>query len=212
MDPSPRVARVLCYAVCMHLIGVDEAGRGALAGPVCVGVVLMPKDFDWREVFGLITKRGEPKVRDSKQLSAQQREVLYEYIAAHTQLRHAHALVDATIIDAIGIVNATHEAAAMAVSQLSVAPDNVSVLLDAGLKLSARWTQQSFVRGDETVPVIALASMIAKVTRDRYMDALATTHTAYGFDQHKGYGTAHHRKAIRTLGQIAGIHRNSFVH
>ena len=193
-------------------IGVDEAGRGALAGPVCVGTVLVPEDFDWREAFALITRRGEPRLRDSKKLSAQQREVLHEFITTHGRLKHAHALVDSRTIDAIGIVNATHEAASVAVSMLGISEGRVKVLLDAGLKLSARWDQESFIRGDERIPPIALASIIAKVSRDRHMDELGTTHTGYGFEQHKGYGTLDHRRAIHSHGLIAGIHRASFVH
>jgi len=193
-------------------IGVDEAGRGALAGPVSVGAVLYPEDFDWREAFLLITKRGEPRLRDSKQLSAQQRETLYVYITAHARLRHAHALVSAESIDTIGIVNATHEAAALAIGKLGTEPGEASVLLDAGLRAPAKWGQESFVKGDERIPAIAFASIVAKVSRDRHMEALAISHAPYGFDAHKGYGTAAHRLAIRTHGFLPTVHRRSFVH
>ena len=199
-----------------YQIGIDEAGRGALAGPVCVGVVLMPETFEWREVFALITKRGAPKLRDSKQLTAQQREILYEYITAHGSLRHAHALVEADAIDAIGISNAAREAAAIALRAI-VAPwegqtfPKARVLLDAGLSVSAEWEQESFVKGDERIPVIALASIIAKVSRDRHMDQLALTHQGYGFEQHKGYGTRAHYQAIHAQG-VSNQHRRTFVH
>lgn len=193
------------------LIGIDEAGRGALAGPVCVGAVLYPSDFDWREVFSLITKRGVPKLRDSKQLSAQQRGILFEYLAAHARLRHAHALVSAESIDTIGIVNSTHEAAAIAISELGSAPERVHVLLDAGLHVPQKWTQESFIRGDENIPAIAFASIIAKVSRDRYMEELAESHTAYGFEGHKGYGTQAHMLAIRKHGMLPFIHRKTFL-
>ena len=193
-------------------IGVDEAGRGALAGPVSVGAVLLSEDFDWKEAFALVTRRGVPKLRDSKKLSAQQRDTLFDYIAAHGRLRHAHAFVDSATIDQIGIVNATHEAASVAVTSLGISSGRVKVLLDAGLRLSGEWDQESFVRGDENVPVIALASVVAKVCRDRYMDELGSSHARYGFEQHKGYGTLDHRRAIHSHGLIAGIHRTSFVH
>ncbi|HWO07276.1 MAG TPA: ribonuclease HII [Candidatus Paceibacterota bacterium] len=192
-------------------IGIDEAGRGALAGPICVGAVLYPEDFDWREAFALITKRGEPKLRDSKQLSAQQREILYEYIANHARLRHAHAFVSAESIDAIGIVNAAHEAAAIAIADLGITPEKVRVLLDAGLRVSAQWQQETFVRGDERIPAIAFASIVAKVTRDRHMEELSFAHVGYGFADHKGYGTAMHRLAIRKHGALPLIHRKSFL-
>ena len=193
-------------------IGVDEAGRGALAGPVSVGAVLYPKDFDWKEAFRLVTKRGEVKLRDSKKLLPAQREVLYEYIENQPRLKYACALVDATTIDSIGIVPATHRAAMLAVAKLETAPNEVCVLLDAGLKLGEEWTQESFVRGDENIPAIALASIVAKVTRDRYMEQISSDHVGYDFAVHKGYGTAAHRSAIREKGMINGFHRRSFIH
>lgn len=191
------------------VIGLDEAGRGALAGPVCVGAVLLPSDMDWREGFALVTRRGTPRLRDSKKLSAQQREVLYDYIVSHGRMKHAAALVNASTIDAIGIVNAVHEAASLALSELGISPGRAEVLLDAGLKVPERWGQRSFVRGDETIPAIALASIVAKVTRDRVMVELASTHTAYHFDEHKGYGTLDHRRAIMRFG-LSSAHRASF--
>lgn len=192
-------------------IGIDEAGRGALAGPVCVGAVLYPKDFDWREAFSLITKKGEPKLRDSKKLSAQQRGILYEYITASARLRHASALVSAESIDTIGIVNATHEAAALALSGLAVVPEHVKVLLDAGLRVPGKWDQESFICGDENIPAISFASIIAKVTRDRHMEELAESHASYGFEGHKGYGTQAHMLAIRKFGMLPLIHRKTFL-
>jgi len=193
-----------------YLVGIDEAGRGALAGPVCVGAVLVPLDFDWKEVFRLITKkRRRPKLRDSKQLTAQQRDILYEYIIAHGRLRHAAALVSAEVIDAIGIVNAAHEAAAIALRELRATPLRAQVLLDAGLKVPSQWEQESFIRGDETVPCISLASIVAKVTRDRFMESLAERYGAYNFGQHKGYGTLYHRKRIVEHG-LSDIHRTTF--
>lgn len=193
------------------IVGIDEAGRGALAGPVCVGVVAMPETLDWKAIFALVTRRGKPKLRDSKQLSAQQRAILYEHIAAHGRLRHAAGFVDAATIDTIGIANAAREAAAIALNSLGLDPERATVLLDAGLSVSAGWKQESFVRGDENIPVIALASIVAKVTRDRFMDDLALSHVDYGFERHKGYGTREHYAAIGAHG-ILPIHRRSFVH
>lgn len=192
-----------------YLIGIDEAGRGALAGPVCVGAVLYPDDFDWREAFALVTRRGKPRLRDSKQLTAQQRNTLYEYITTRGALKHAHALVDAKTIDAIGIVNACREAAAIAIARLGIRPTRAEVVLDAGLKVPETWRQQSFVRGDENIPAIAFASIIAKVTRDRYMDEIGLFHKSYGFQEHKGYGTLAHRRAIAKEG-LSELHRATF--
>jgi len=191
------------------VIGIDEAGRGALAGPVCVGAVLYPEDLDWEEAFALVTKKGKPVLRDSKQLTAQQRDILFDYITMHGRLRHASAFVDAKTIDEIGIVNAANEAAALAISALAIRPSRVEVLLDAGLRVPRKWSQESFIRGDETIPAISFASIIAKVTRDRLMEDLAETHTAYRFDEHKGYGTADHRKSIKREG-VCELHRITF--
>lgn len=193
------------------LIGIDEAGRGALAGPVCVGAVLYPSDFDWKEAFSLITKRGEPRLRDSKQLSAQQRSILFEYIATHARLKHSHAFVSAESIDTIGIVNAAHEAAAIAINALGANPERGQVVLDAGLRAPQKWQQESFVRGDETIPAISFASIVAKVSRDRHMEELALSHAPYGFDGHKGYGTQAHLQAIRKFGMLPFIHRKTFL-
>lgn len=192
-----------------YLIGVDEAGRGALAGPVCVGAVLYPEDFDWKECFSLITSRGAPVLRDSKKLSAQQRSILFEYIAEHGRLRHAAAFVDAKTIDDIGIVNAAKQATAVAVRELGVGPEKAHVLLDAGLSVSSEWMQESFIKGDERIPAIAFASIVAKVLRDRLMEDYATDYAAYLFDTHKGYGTIKHRTAIRKHG-LSDLHRATF--
>jgi ribonuclease HII len=192
-----------------YFIGIDEAGRGALAGPVSVGAVLYPEDFDWREVFALITKRGEPRLRDSKKLTAQHRDTLFAYITEHGRLRHASALVGSDVIDAIGIVNAANEAAALAIAALEIQPSKVKVLLDAGLKVPSKWSQESFVRGDENIPAISFASIIAKVTRDRHMEELSEKYSTYGFEKHKGYGTADHLRALRQSG-LSVVHRRSF--
>lgn len=191
------------------VIGVDEAGRGALAGPVCVGAVLFPEDFNWQEAFALVTKRGLPRLRDSKQLSAQQRDILYAYITEHGRLKHAAGLVAADVIDSIGIVNAAREATVVALKSLAIDPARAKVLLDAGLIAPQTWEQESFVRGDENIPAIAFASIIAKVTRDRYMEQLSERYVEYGLEQHKGYGTLEHRVAIRQYG-LQQIHRHSF--
>ncbi len=191
-----------------YLIGIDEAGRGALAGPVCVGAVLYPEDLDWREGFSLVSRR-EPILRDSKKLSAQQRAILYEYVTQHGRLRHSFALVDAKAIDSIGIVNAAHEAVAIALSRLGITPSKVEVLLDAGLRAPGVWEQRSIIRGDETIPAIAFASIIAKVTRDRLMEEVALMYTAYRFQEHKGYGTLAHRRAIALEG-LCELHRTTF--
>jgi ribonuclease HII len=192
-------------------IGIDEAGRGALAGPICVGAVLVPRGFDWQSIFRSITKRGVPRLRDSKQLSAQQREIVFNLIENHGSLRHSFALVSADTIDEIGISNAAREAAAIALGALGISAGRAKVLLDAGLSVSSEWEQESFVRGDENIPAIALASIVAKVSRDRFMDELAESYVQYRFEKHKGYGTAEHYSALHIHG-VSPAHRKSFVH
>jgi len=199
-----------CYHWCVsYVIGVDEAGRGALAGPVCVGAVLIPSDFDWQEAFERIARGKSVRLRDSKQLSAQQRDILFAYIEQHIRIRFAFAFSDANIIDSIGIVNASHEAAALAIRRLGTTPEQAEVLLDAGLRAPSEWSQVSIIRGDETVPAIALASIVAKVSRDRMMEEAARYHTRYHFEEHKGYGTLEHRRAIRAAG-LSPLHRVTF--
>jgi ribonuclease HII len=151
-----------------------------------------------------------PALKDSKQLTAQQRDILFDYISAHGRLKHASAFASAETIDSIGIVNATYEAAAAAVAGLGVSAPKAQVLLDAGLKVPREWQQQSFVRGDETIPAIAFASIVAKVTRDRHMEELSYTYGAYGFAQHKGYGTREHLDMLRRMGPGV-VHRRSFL-
>ena len=192
-----------------YYIGIDEAGRGALAGPVSVGAVLYPEDFNWQEGFALITRRGEPKLRDSKKLTAQQRDILFAYITQHGRLKHAFAFVDAKTIDTIGIVNAAYEAVAIAISRLGITESKAEVLLDAGLRAPEKWKQKSFIRGDENIPAISFASIIAKVSRDRHMEEVSSSYGAYHFEVHKGYGTLAHRKAIAREG-LSEIHRASF--
>ena len=178
---------------------------------MCAGAVVAPEDLDWRELYALVTRKGVRRLRDSKQLSAQQRDTIFAAIEEHGRLRHAHALVSADVVDAIGIANAAREAAAIALSQLGISSGRARVLLDAGLSVSSEWGQEQFIRGDETIPVIALASVVAKVMRDRHMEDLALAHPRYGFERHKGYGTPLHYAMIRAHGTLP-IHRRTFVH
>lgn len=113
------------------------------------------------------------------------------------------------MIDAVGIVNAAREATAIAIRGLGIGADRVKVLLDAGLVAPSEWQQEAFVRGDENIPAIAFASIVAKVTRDRLMDDLSLEHAVYGFEKHKGYGTLEHRMAIKQHG-LGEVHRRSF--
>lgn len=186
-----------------YLIGVDEAGRGPLAGPVAVGIVAVPPGFDVLKEF--------PGVKDSKLLSGQKREIIFEQVAvrvARGDLRFRVELSSGAYIDRFGITRAVRKAAWNGIRKLGE-PDNSAVLLDGLLRAPKEYMQRTIIKGDLRVPVIALASIMAKVTRDRLMERLSEQYPEYGFEQHKGYGTPSHLLAIKRHG-LSDIHRLSF--
>jgi ribonuclease HII len=172
--------------------GVDEAGRGAWAGPIVAGAVI----FDKHDLVGL---------RDSKLLSPVQREKMYDKIITNAISWYA-GIVTREEIDTIGIGPANKLAMERAVTGLKPAPD--VVLIDA-FKIDCSCLIESIIKGDQKVSTIAAASIIAKVTRDRMLIAAHEKYPEYGFDQHKGYGTASHRQAIENFG-TSPFHRLSF--
>lgn len=183
------------------MIGVDEAGRGPLAGPVSVGVVLIPTRLNSWERFR--------NLRDSKHLSGRQRETWFARIKKDERIRHARAMVGAATIDKIGIVRAGNLAVARALRRLGPAR-HTRLLLDAGLRAPRHFEKQkSIVHGDETVPAIALASIVSKVVRDRALCRLAKRYPQYRFEIHKGYGTKAHYRALAKHG-LSMIHRQTF--
>ena len=190
------------------VIGVDEVGRGALAGPVGVGVVRVSRGFDFARI---------PGVRDSKQLSLKERERIYalaRQLQKESALDFKVAMVGAGVIDRIGITRATALAVARALSYLSHSceflPNSVEVRLDGLLSAPLIYThQQTIIRGDQTEPIVSLASIVAKVTRDRYMMSLAKRYPLYELDRHKGYGTSLHRQCIKQHG-LCTLHRKYF--
>ena len=187
-----------------YLIGIDEAGRGPLAGPVAVGAVMVPTDFDWSVLEG---------VRDSKKLSEKKRE---EFFARAVELEESQVLrfavstSSAAYIDTYGIVPAIKRALAEALSRLEAEPKDCRVLLDGSLRAPAEYIrQETIIRGDDTEPVISLASIMAKVTRDRLMKQISSKYPEYDFHVHKGYGTLAHRRIIATSG-LCDLHRRTF--
>lgn len=183
------------------IAGVDEAGRGALAGPVVAGAVILPLQDEAR--LAHLTA-----VNDSKQLSAKKRAHFYDLITQHA-LAWGVGMVSASQIDRIGILPATRMAMATAVQQLLPAPGYL--LIDGRVRLATLpIPQQAIIRGDALSLSIAAASIIAKVSRDRHMIALDEHYPAYGLAQHKGYGTAAHRHIIQIQGGTA-VHRHSFA-
>ncbi|MBK7178515.1 MAG: ribonuclease HII [Chloroflexi bacterium] len=184
-----------------YIAGLDEAGRGALAGPVAAAAVMLPLD----KPDALDALR---EVNDSKQLSAKKRDVLFDLIIQHA-LAYGLGLESAEVIDEIGILPATKLAMQTAVSQLRPAAEYL--LIDGRIRLqSIPLPQQAIIRGDSLSLSIAAASILAKVTRDRLMIALDPHHLPYGFAQHKGYGTAMHLAALEKLGPTPH-HRHSFA-
>ncbi len=187
------------------LVGIDEVGRGPFAGPVAVGAVFASPRI-LRKFAG---------VRESKQLSAAARESWHARMRSLAkefpdEFRFAVSFVSAATIDKIGIVPAIRRALATSLRKLNIDPSEAHVLLDGGLRAPAEYAdQQTIIKGDEKESVIALASIAAKVLRDRRMTKLAKKYPAYGFARHVGYGTAFHMTALRTHG-LTPFHRRSF--
>mgnify|MGYP001589718677 CR=1 FL=1 len=188
------------------MLGVDEAGRGPLAGPVSVGVVAVPEGFDVMKEF--------PGVADSKKLSEKRREKVFQMLEARVALGDAHYTVEfesAETIDNEGIAIAVRRALWRGVNKLAPDSSFVHVLLDGSLKAPPEYSQETIINGDELVPLISLASIAAKVTRDRLMLDFAKKYPLYGFEKHKGYGTKEHYEMLKKHG-LCDIHRKSFIH
>jgi len=188
------------------MLGVDEAGRGPLAGPVSVGVIAVPEGFDILKEF--------PGVADSKKLSEKKREKIFEMLetrAAGGDTRFVVEFEDAETIDREGIAVAVRKALSRGVNAL--APDSalVRIQLDGALRAPAEYAQETIINGDELIPIISLASIAAKVVRDRLMVELAQKYPLYGFEKHKGYGTALHYEMLEKHG-LCAVHRRSFIH
>ena len=176
--------------------GVDEAGRGPLAGPVCAAAVILPRDL---EIEGL---------NDSKKLSDKRRRALYDIITEQA-IAYGIAMVDEKTIDEINILQATFLAMRQAVEQLSVQPS--LALVDGNREPDfGEIPVQTIIKGDSLSANIAAASILAKVTRDRFMEEQDALYPQYGFAVHKGYGTQAHYAALREFGPCP-IHRMTFL-
>jgi ribonuclease HII len=185
-----------------RIAGVDEAGRGPLAGPVFAAAVILPTDW----ILDGMPKKLK-KVNDSKQLDHEEREILFAEITSRPEIRFAVAHVDERMIDQINILQATHRAMNLALAELDPVPEHA--LVD-GLKVKTlSLPQTAIVDGDCLSYSIAAASIIAKVTRDRMMIDYHAMYPAYGFHEHKGYGTPNHLAAIKNYGPCP-IHRMTF--
>lgn len=185
------------------IAGVDEAGRGPLAGPVFAAAVIFPQEW-------IVDHLPKPlrKINDSKQLTHDARETFFTELTSRPEVRFGIAQVDVALIDQINILQASHRAMNLALAQLNPAPQHV--LVD-GLRVnSLLFPQTPIVSGDALSYSIAAASILAKVSRDRLMVQLDVQYPGYGFAEHKGYGTPDHYAAIKQRGACA-IHRQSFA-
>lgn len=189
--------RALQAKGCRLIAGVDEVGRGPLAGPVVCAAVIMPFDEE-NLVVG---------VDDSKKLSEKKREMLAEEIKKRA-LCYTIVEIDEKTIDEINILEATKLGMKRAIEGLAITPD--VVLTDGNMTLDIALKQQSVIHGDALSYSIGAASIVAKVYRDRLMDEYAKSYPAYGFDKNKGYGTAAHINAIKEQG-LCPIHRRTFT-
>ena len=180
-----------------HVIaGIDEAGRGPLAGPVSAAAVVLPKDFV-HEVLD-----------DSKKITEKKREVIYEELIDRDDITWAHSYADVDEIDGINILKATHAAMARAAEALDTKPD--FCLIDGLAVPNFPFVSEGIVKGDGKSLSIAAASIIAKVMRDRLMVQYAEIYPEYGFEKHKGYGTKQHMEALHKHGPCP-LHRKSFA-
>lgn len=195
LDALRAIERELHAGGSQFVAGVDEVGAGPLAGPVLAAAVLLPAD---------VVIRG---VDDSKRLSATRRVALAHEIRAKA-LAVAFGVCEVDEIDRLNIYHASLEAMRRAVTGLAVVPQHV--LVDARRIPGISIAQTGIVKGDARCHAIACASVVAKVERDQRMDALAARHPGYGFEKHKGYGTARHMEALAKLGPTS-VHRRSFA-
>ena len=183
------------YAACAYICGIDEAGRGPLAGPVVAAAAVLPKDC---QIFYL---------NDSKKLSEKKRDLLFDEIKEKA-VAYGIGIVSPQVIDEINILQATYEAMRQAISQLNVIPE--ILLNDAVTIPGVDIMQVPIVKGDAKSVSIAAASILAKVTRDRMMMEYDQIYPEYGFAKHKGYGTAAHIAALKEYGPCP-IHRRTFI-
>lgn len=179
-----------------YVVGLDEVGRGPLAGPVVAGAVCVK--LSSYKVIKL-------KVNDSKKLSEKQREEFYETLTNHKNIKWGVGIVSEKVIDSINILEATKLAMKKAIKNLNAD----FLLLDGNFKINSLVPQKSIIKGDQKVFSIAVASIIAKVTRDRIMQKMHKKYPEYGFNRHRGYGTALHFKNLQDFG-YSKIHRKTF--
>ena len=209
MDRAKKMKRTI--------IGIDEVGRGALAGPVVVAAVALACRPSQIVSAAARHSLGLTVLKDSKKLSARQRELWYSHFLKHPKISFAVARVYPREIEKRNISQAANLAARRAFKRLGTQKSAAKIFLDGGLYLTNRRWQgmnvaaaKTIVKADEKVAAVAVASIIAKVHRDRFMCRLAKQYPAYGFEVHKGYGTRRHQLALKRAGPCVA-HRQNFL-
>lgn len=198
-----------------YIVGIDEVGRGPLAGPITVCVVVCEKNF-YEQLKR--SKKLPPQGKDSK-LSTEKERIRYskalrvfvvENFSDAKGIKYSISHVSNTIIDKRGLTHATNLAVRRGINKLNLNPSNCTILLDGGLKAPKEFIdQKTIIKGDELKKIISWASILGKVRRDALLSRLAKKYNKYGLEEHKGYGTESHRKAIKKYG-LSKIHRRSF--
>lgn len=190
-----------------YILGIDEVGRGPLAGPVAVGVFVLEKK-NLKKVKNLYKL-----AKDSKKLSSKKREEIFQIIKEYQKLdilRYIVRYESSKVIDKLGINKAIELCISKSFKQLKLKAKECEVFLDGGLKAPKEFIfQKTIIKGDDKIKVISLASIVAKVSRDSLMQKMAKKYPEYGLDIHKGYGTRQHRDAITKNG-LSTFHRRTF--
>ena len=189
------------------LVGIDEVGRGPLAGPVAVGVAVVSfRDFKSKKVKDVLKI-----AKDSKKLSEKKREEIFKIVKSIESIKYCVSFESNKFIDKKGISFAIKSCIQKSLKDLKLQPKNCEIFLDGGLKAPKEFIKQtSIIKGDQKNKLISLASIVAKVTRDRYMKKLGNKYPKYGFEVHKGYGTRKHLEAVGKMGP-SEIHRKTFL-
>jgi ribonuclease HII len=193
----------------MYIIGIDEVGRGPIAGPLVVCACAVQTGTDISKLF------PDGKLRDSKKLTEKQRLRIMEQLPSYLETKaivFGIGEVAAWRVDEIGLSLAIKEALADALARVHIQniPQGSFIFLDGSLAVDKKYEQETIIKGDEKIPEIALASIVAKTHRDSYMKKISELYPLYGFDSHVGYGTKAHYEAIKKNG-ITSLHRKSFL-
>ncbi len=201
---------------CKYIVGIDEVGRGPIAGPVAVCAFLIKDE----KILENQKEKKLPKLKDSKKLSKKQREVWFEYLKvakAEGFCDYSVSFVSSLNIDKFGIVKCIQKALDESLKKITSQKElpapftTLKIFLDGGLHAPKEYVnQETIIRGDELHPVISMASIMAKVTRDAVMTKYAKEYPEYGFEKHSGYGTKAHYEAIKKHG-LTSIHRKTFI-